>query len=95
MESMPDSASFRESILSMRYWQVSWLSRSRSPSHPSIDEQWLLMNRTDPEVNILQDGITVARQPVICTRFLINSPLRETSNGVDDVSNNERLGTKI
>jgi hypothetical protein len=53
------------------------------------------MNKTDPEVNVLQDGITVARQPVIYTRFLINSLLRETSNGVDDVSNNERIVVKI
>jgi hypothetical protein len=51
------------------------------------------MNWTGP--NDGRDGITVARQPVIYTRFLINSLLRETNNGVDDVSNNERIGTKI
>jgi alpha-L-fucosidase len=52
------------------------------------------MSRTDPE-DVLRGGITVARQPVIYTRFLINSQLRETSNGVDDVSNNERIDAKI
>lgn len=42
-------------------------------------------------ISALRDGITVARQPVIFTRFLINPDLSGTCNGVDGTTNNERV----
>lgn len=77
--SMPDCASFRESNVNALVASLLAL--------PTFVHLLILIVQDNGMKNkafsIFMDGVTVARQPVIYTRFLINSLLGETSNGFD------------